>query len=202
MPSPLDPYQHLVHSLTAQYGETIEMNIYRGVYDQAGTEELVAEGIAMRLDPAGAGTQVQAPAPGVRYSVVAGPKDILRPGDILIPATSDGSTPKYTILQNLAMSDITAFKSNKIATIIDTTRSANVLANNVRFDFIAAPSAGEPIIPEFEGSKAMETNRAVIWTRENIVHGKRLICNGKRWLILATANYDNQTLLQLQGDTL
>lgn len=202
MASPLDPYQHLVHALTAQYGETTEMSIYRPAYDQAGTEVLIAEGIPMRLDPAGAGLQVQSPASGVRYSVVAGPKDIIRPGDVLIPTISDGSTPTYTVLQNLAMSDITAFKTNKKCTIFDTTRSTSAQYENVRFDFIAAPAAGEPIIPEFEGSKAMETNRAVLWTRENISRGKRLLCNGRRWLILATANFDNHTLLQLQGDSL
>lgn len=202
MTGPLNFYQNLGGDIMSYYGSTNEFDVFDVDYENS-LENYISFGVSMRLDTKGAKTQVLNPLPGVVYLVVIGLKSTLKSGNRLAPIKQDGSTPCATVIQNTEMADCVAFRSNRNGTIEVSQRDTSQLYTNVWFDFVAATKPTEPEIAEFQESKRFETNRAVIYARQNVKKGMRLLDSetGRRYLILAVAGTGNHKLLQLQGDS-
>ena len=202
MGSPLNPYQDMANGLIAYYGRTNSFDIYRPDYDSS-EKGLLYTNVDARLDGRNAKATVMNPLPGVIYLVlVTGYKASTLSGDLFVPSVDDQVTPTVTVIHNTEMSDCIAARTSKLCTIQKTERDP-VLYTNVSFDFVSTSGPTSPVIPEFEESKEMETNRAVVYKRAGIVKGVRLIDaeTQKRYLILATSGTGNHMLLQLKGDT-
>ncbi len=196
--SPLDRYFHLGNQLVAKYGRTVDMDVYNVTYDATGSRELVAKNIQMRIDPAGARTQALPAFPGVNYFVVFGPKNLLKAGHLLIPSKSDGFTPAVTIIQNVPTSDVTAIRTGQVGQITDGT---DLLYDNVYYDFYTFQGPEGMVEPEFIGSTRMETNKAIIFYRpEILIDHQFILSSGKRFQIVTNNTIGNQTSLMLRRE--
>lgn len=184
-------------------------SIYRPVYtaaDQIGS--VVASSQNIRVDSHGE-SFAEPRITGASYFDIFLNRDLVQPGDVLVPSTISPNSPIVTIAHISPMKACVGFLSDRLGKICEGT---DTLYDNVRFSWVGPSYPGSGLNDRLEASLKISSRKALLFTREGVgltnamTEGLRLIetNNDKNysWIITDVTTYNSYMVLGVVEDTI
>jgi hypothetical protein len=131
-----------------------------------------------------------------------GQRDGIEAGDILVPITSGTGTPVITVASKAPQKAMIGFMTDRVGKI--TEDLSTDVYTNIRFAWLPITFPGSSLTEEMAGSMAISTRKAVLYKREGIKRGMRLIDetdeDDQRWEIKDFIVLNNMMVLNLNLD--
>ena len=168
----------------AGYGN-VRYNVIRPDYTETDDlPESVIKNLLVDVERTGS-SEIQPSVSGPEYYLVRSAKAVLKIGDIIIPDVADTQIPPLTVIQDFGYGSLKAMRTSRKGQMFNQKRK--ILVEEVYFDFVTGGGSGKPLDPEVVGSLPYEQMKGVMFTRNHIMVGTRIldIVSNVRYRILS-----------------